>query len=291
MVTSNSAISFSGLFSLLLLILLFGSGCDPDEPTPAILLIPRLTFTAGADQGSASADIREAWVTVDGVFLGAYPTPARVPVLATGTARVRVQAGIRESGVSTLPQIYPFYTEIERDLEFAPGRETELGTGAITYRSDTRFAFIEDFENGTGRVFTSPFVGAANFEPTTEDVFEGSFSGLLELDTAQVIAQIATELSYSGLTDSPQREVYLEMNFRSERNALWGIIGRPGLQLQTLYDVGFRPRSEWTKIYFNLGPTIIVSNYQIYGIAVQVPDETGVTGGKVFVDNIKLLHF
>ncbi len=291
MVAPRSAISSLLLFPLLLSALLFGSGCDPDEAVPAILVIPRLTLTTNAAQGSASADIREAWVTVDGVFLGAYPTPARVNILVTGTANVRVQAGIRESGVSTLPQIYPFYSEIERTLEFAPGRETNLGTGSITYRNDARFAFIEDFENTSERVFVNPFFGEATIEATTEEVFEGQFGGILELGSDQVNAQVSTVLEYSGLLNSIQQEVYLEMNFKSELTALWGVIGRPGLQLETLYDVGFRPRQQWTKIYFNLGPTLGSANYATYGFAVQALNQDESPGGKLFVDNIKLLHF
>ncbi|MBX2871068.1 MAG: hypothetical protein KTR30_03185 [Saprospiraceae bacterium] len=284
----------SGLFTLLLVVI-FGSSCElinPSEDIPAFLYIEPFSFDVNPSaHGSASSDITEVWVTVNGDFLGVYPLPASVPVLATGTADVRLEAGIHDNGIRATPNIYPFYEAFVRDVELAPN-ETDTLRPSTTYRSNTQFAFIENFETGS-RVFTEQFEGQNGLTSTNDIIFEGDRSGLITLTQADNLIQLGTDQIYAGLTDNSPR-VYLEMNYRSEVPVVWGVLGfrstGPG---EPILQPGFRESNDWNKIYFDLSLLILEGNFSGHRILLQasIPNGSSLDEAKVYLDNIKLVHF
>ena len=93
--------------------------------------------------------------------------------------------------------------------------------------------------------------------------------------------------------------VYLEMNYKSDVDVFVGLVGfETGGPIAgtTVYEAGFRARSEWNKIYFNLSRTIFDSRFPQYQIILQaaIPVQNGVPEkkvAKVWIDNVKLVHF
>jgi hypothetical protein len=292
---SNSLLLFFCLaFSL--------SSCElinPEEELPAYLYIQEFNLqTNESAEGSDSEKITEAWLSVDGRFLGAYPLPARVPVLAAGEQEISLQAGIRDNGISSTPEVYPFYRTFRQNVALSP-LTTDTLRPQTGYTDNTTFAFIEDFEQGAP-IFQDIRIGTTDNEMrTVEDVvFEGQASGRIRLDAMSPAAELATTTRFRNLTaNSPF--VYLELNYRSEVPVVWGLIGfRDGVPGTgtPLFDPGFRASEEWNKIYFNLSPLLATGNFDAYQIALQavLPQEDGeFTQPEAFVwlDNIKLVHF
>lgn len=267
---------------------------NPEEETPAFLEIAPFSLTTNeAGQGSDSEKITEAWVFIDGSFLGVYDLPATVPVLNFGTTAITVEAGIRENGISSTPEIYPFYEPYEITLDLVAG-ETFSIQPQTEYLSGTKFSFIEDFEDNRPRLFTQQILGSEMISLTSSEAFEGQYSGVFGLSKEnQPVVEIATELAFSDLQEDGIF-VYLEVNYRSDAPVLWGVIGEedPVAGIDRFYEPGFTPKAEWNKIYFNLSEIIFTSQLEEFQIGMQafIRQEDPDTAN-VYLDNIKLVHF
>lgn len=266
--------------------------CDiinPEEPIPAFLYISAFALETSPDEGSSSDNIRELWLTVDGQSLGAYRIPNAIPILAEGAAEIRLQAGIRDNGITRDPNTYPFYAPATFNRDLVPGDTDTLPPIAFRYREETQFAFIEDFEDDL-----AVFEG---IERSTAEVFEGEYAGLIQLDTLNTVVRLGTTAAYSNLTAlSPQ--VYVEMNYLSDVPVAVGVAGQPdvpGFPTVAL-DAGFLPNSEWNKIYFSLGGLLQQGQFGSVQIVLEAfltdPQQLGPDGvARVYLDNIKLVHF
>lgn len=266
-------------------------GCDEPEPEPAYITIDGVEeATSGFDQDDLS--ITEAWVFADGTFLGAYEFPARVPILLSGETSIEVRMGIRQNGILLTPDIYPFYAPVVRQLDLVPGTTQALGVLPVTTAPETQFALSEDFEPGRNRVFTSLLTGQSGIEVITQGAYQGAGSGRIDLDADQPVVEIATDMSFSGLTGLDRGNVWLEVTYRSDVPVVWGVVGiDPATGFQRSYDPGFNPSNDWNKIYFNLTSSIIFSELANYSFALTAfLDENGVSSGSVFLDNIKVLY-
>ncbi len=290
-----------GLFSLLA-ILLWG-GCDlinPEEETPAYLYVTNFELTTDAVlEGSASHKITDVWLSVDGNFLGVYTLPALIPVLESGEHVLTLDAGIKDNGINSTPDIYPFYQNYQVTVDLQPN-QTDTIRPVTRYRSNTKFSFIEPFESTQHqfRDVRQP-VGATGIQISAQDVFEGQSSGLILLDSAKAFVEIATLEKYRNLMKDGAF-VYLELNYKSDVPALFGVVGHldaGGIgSMATLYEPGFLPKDEWNKIYFNLTKMIFDGDFDAYQIIFQafIPSENGkptLSTAKVWLDNIKLVHF
>ncbi|WP_367389269.1 hypothetical protein [Lewinella sp. LCG006] len=288
--------NFSKLFGILS-ILFSLSTCDvinPEEAIPAYLEINEFSLTSVAgSQGSASERITEVWVFVDGVFLGMYDLPALVPVLKAGPTEIRLEAGIRDNGIASFPDIYPFYSPYSVNLDLKPNENAVIHP-TTTYISEAKFAFIEDFEDTRPRVFTQIINGSTQIERTQDDVFEGNYSGRFSLTREnQPVLEIATSALFSGLQEGGVF-VYLEVNYKSDAPVVWGFVGEPDPVAGPIgyYDPGFSAKNEWNKIYFNLSQLLFDIQLDEYQIGFQAfLTEESPDSATVLLDNIKLVHF
>lgn len=282
-------VRFTFLFFTVAMLCTF-SGCPADlEMAPAIITVDDLLFDNGQVPGGTTADITEVWAFNGEVFIGAFPLPARIPVLASGPTEIRLEAGVRQNGISSTPEFYEFYTPIVRTFELVPGEVIELGSPVMTYRDDAQFAFVEDFELGRERVF-SLAMGTRGIAPQEEVVLTGEFSGVIELneDNREVI--LSTRTLFTDLLET-RPYVWLEIDFRSDVPVRFGVSGNQGGQAVRRFDPGFFPRSDWTKIYFNLSETIFRSGLENYRFDINAVLPEGMTEGNVYLDNMKLLYF
>ncbi len=292
--------AYARIFSLLLVASL--ANCDvinPEEQSPSILSVTEFEFqTDPLKEGSASSKITEVWVTVNQEFLGAYPLPAEIPVLFTGRATVRLEAGIRDNGISSTPEIYPFFIPFETEIDLLPEQRYEVRP-QIRYQNNVNFGIIEDFEDGN-RIFAEVITGGLNggISIAETDAFEGSGSGRIVLKREEPVIEIASTLRFSGL-NARSPFVYLELNYKSEVPVVFGIIGHNivnGDQGVRLFEQGFFSNAEWNKIYFNLSPVLANNEFAEYQIGFQafIPaggDGSTLESAEILLDNIKLLHF
>lgn len=281
-------------FTLLLSLATFLSftGCPADlEVIPAFITIDGFDLQTPA-LGPSTSDISEVWVFAgaNNNFIGAFPLPARIPISRTGSTALRFEPGVKQNGVSVTPEIYEFYTPVLRTLELVPGETIDMGTPVIGYRPEAKLAIFETFEAGFTRAFSQRVRGDTSIIVTQEVVRTGDFSGKIYLSDDNPLVEVASTESFSGLTDV-RNYVWLEMDFRSDANGQWGATGANGIDIIRFFDAGFRPQTEWTKIYFNLTETIIESTLEEYRINLTTLLPPELSEGAVYLDNIKLIHF
>ncbi|HMQ46588.1 MAG TPA: hypothetical protein PKA00_03695 [Saprospiraceae bacterium] len=272
---------------------------NPEEPIPAYLYVTDVQFVAEPfSEGSDSEKITEVWLSVSGDFLGAYAVPALIPLLEFGEQTITISAGIKDNGISNTPEIYPFYKGFTFDRNLQPNVIDTIRP-IFRYSDQAKFAFIEDFEGSTS-VFQVVRIGDQDqFSISNEDPFEGNASGLITLDSVNTIFEIATEIRYDQLKEVGTA-IYLELNYKSDVPVVFGLVGYNEGDFPSegiiLLDPGFFPSEDWNKIYFNLTENIFELNKDEYQIALQafIPFENGqpsVKTAKVYLDNVKLLHF
>lgn len=285
-------------------LLLGTSTCDlinPEEEIPSYIWIaPFEVQTNAGTQGSASAKITEVWVSVDDAFFGVYPLPAKIPILKTGNSKIKLEAGIKDNGISTTPEIYPFFQALEYNITLKANKIDSIRPKA-TYRSGIRFSFLENFENNS-HVFQTLVTGndSNRMSITNEGAFEGSGSGLIQLSTQYPAVELATRNTYTDLL-AKGTAVYLELNYKAEVPLLVGVIAYKAGNLnaggQILYAAGFNPSENWNKIYFNLSRVVADSKLDEYQIILktEIPKNADGTinrsNAKIWLDNVKLVHF
>ena len=276
---------------LVLAALLGLTSCPPDlDEAPAYVTVEGFALNVRAGEGAPTTDIREVWAFVDGEFLGVFPLPARIPVFRSGTVSLRLEAGIRQDGRSVTPDIFPFYTPVEQAVELIPETTVSLGTLTIGYRDATVFGFVADFEPGSPPVFTDVLTPGNAIRTETETVRSGVAAGAIELSDTSRLFEVATSAIFRGLNAVPIN-VWLEVDFLADAPTLFGVIGPQNLGTARVFDPGFLPRPDWTKIYFNLGPVIGSADLDELRVALssRLPDD--LTAGTVYLDNVKLLYF
>lgn len=283
------------LFGLCCLLFVHCDLINPEEAVPAYIHIEPFSLqTELSMQGSASHKITEGWLTVNDEFLGVYQLPATVPVLLAGSVNIFLEAGIKDNGIGSTPDIYPFYQPYQIQVELSPNQTTTI-IPTTRYEQGAQFAFIEDFETGT-TIFQDTLLGAGGLKVSSVEPFEGNFSGKIELTTDDPVIELATISEFAGLTDrSPL--VYLEVNYKSDVPVIFGLIGGKGTAGQNaVFDPGFNPKNTWNKIYFNLSGILATSPFDAHqvGLKAYIPKENGqltLNSATVWLDNLKLVHF
>ncbi len=261
--------------SLFLFYILFSS-CE-DEPIPAYLNIPSMSVTAKTAEGSSSSNISDVWVYQNFNLQGAYELPVEFPILAEGSTRLLVYAGIKLNGISTTRAIYPFYDADTIDVTFVPAT-VDTFSPSVSYSNNAVFDFIEGFENANNFSNMQRITGG--------DVFEGNFSGKLIADSLEVIA--STNSTYDIPFNSTA--VFLEMDYKNNHLFEVGIIAHVGAETYSFYKLTIPPKDAWNKLYINFTPEvngIQADDYQIYFRIVPTMDANDI---HLFFDNVKLIH-
>lgn len=275
------------------------TGCkDEPEQIPAYLRIE--PFTVNAEGGAGWQKITDGWLYVNGEFLGAYTLPATVPALAEGESEVIVFPGVKENGITSLPNIYPFLTRFEQNMVLTPAQTTAVQP-VTAYDATAVFPWEPDRTtfDGTSSIVLENRDGDPlnDFQITTDGAFAGN-SILLAVDTAHTLIDIATEsLSLPATFENP---VWLELHYSADVPFTLALLGQNGNLnevVQTIYAFAPTENKGWNKIYFNLADFLIVMRQEKYRLFFRVSlprDEQGQptqTSGEVRLDNIRLLHF
>lgn len=285
------------MVALLSLIVLLPS-CDKEEPIPAYLVIDHIDLETNSNrtEGSDAHDIVDAWVYVDNKFIGVFEMPAKVPVLYQGKHEVSIIAGIKKNGLSNERIIYPFYATYSEEIELEPAGEHEIFP-VVTYRENIKFPWLEDFEDnsislqqsGSNSTIDSMFIETDPLLVYDYDGVDERYSARADIDTGFQIFEFATIQLY----DLPRGEdVYLEFNFKSDLELIAGIYPITGSVVQGVPIVNYFPSTEWKKAYVNLADDLNAAAYQgaqfrIFFAAMKNTHDPA----KVYLDNIKLVHF
>jgi len=249
---------------------------------------PRVNAVIG--EGAETHNIKDLWMEMDGDDLGVYPINKTVPFLPENDpTTVFVFPGIKNNGFQTNSVIYPFYNWIELNQSFVPNA-LDTVTLDFTYRSDTKFSFIEDFEGN--HVFTRDQDDDPDSFLIVEQEENGNNVGVLTLTADHPQLGVSNILNYNDIPLTG-RPVYLELDYKNNIPFEIGIVGVVSeTQDFTNVKIILNPKDDWNKIYIDFTEDVSLSQLDAYRIvfaSVFEPDQSGEQ--KIFIDNVKLVHF
>ncbi len=267
------------------------SACDTPEPYPAYLHIDNFDLETLAGEGSSSHNVTHVWAFVNGASVGTYELPTTIPVLADGDSEVFLQAGVNSNGFSEVRTIYPFYSFDTYNVSFSP-LDTTILQPTLSYQSQAVFSFINDFEVSNN---LTPVVGSNGISLISDDelVFEGSRSGLIQLDGAANSFELHTVDIYP-LPNGTTNASYLELNYRCDIPFDVLVIGVDNFGLQIVQPIlTINTKTTWNKLYVELTDDVAIfseNDIDLFkiGFRAALPADTEV--GQIYFDNIKLVH-
>lgn len=286
-------VRFLRYFSFILPLILLLASCEKfsgDQEVPAYLSIDSIyVYTDYGLQGSASSNITDAWVFVDGQFIGAFQLPAKFPVLVSGIHKVEVMPGIKKNGISATRWIYEYYTPIIYNLKFGIDSLTKMKTLKTTYSSETNFLWKEDFEGSSIKLdTTNRSLVPIQLTPAGSSLtIEGLHSAMLVIDSAHNFVEAQSHdvypISYSA--------TYLEMNFSTNNTFTVGIFLYGA---SAFYEVPIMTMNVTNnlkkKVYIDLSPALTgytgVDHFRVYFGTFK---DDAVKQGVIILDNLKLV--
>ncbi len=284
-------------FFLLIFILITGLwSCeviDPDDPVPSYIYIEDISLNTLAGQGTSAQSFSDAWVYLDDELIGAFELPAMVPLIAEGKHEVSIKPGVILNGISSTRAAYPFTGFFRKEVDLIKEEIDTLNVNT-SYYDNVTFPWTakgqEDFEQG-GIAMDSTADSDAMIIRQSNEVFEGSYSGLIQLDSVGSVFEIqSTEnFNYPGAT----APVFLEMHYKNNNRFVVGVkLYYYTGKIKTNPIVVLNPSDNWNKLYLNLTPTLTRENpalqhYKIY-FSGNI-NEDDVSSASIYLDNLKLL--
>lgn len=263
---------------------------DPDEIIPSYIYVDDFVVNPTTSQGTASDNLTDAWVYVDGSYVGTWELPAKIPIHAEGNYNLQLFAGIKKSGFVAQRVTNQFMNSFDTTINSLPNNIDTL-TPIITYESTASF-WIEDFED-PGIKFTKLSYSDTNLVITLapEEVFEGNGTGKIVFGSSDIIFESRTNETSFNSFPRGGKPVYLEMDYNSNEVLTVGIYhNNLSVALVKEEYINLNPTNGvWKKIYLDLtdivSPQIRATEFEIY-LEVQKDKSSS---PRVLVDNIKVI--
>lgn len=271
---------------------LFAS-CKKSDGVPSYLGLGTVNVQTEPEmQGSGSHNITDLWVFVNDRPLGVWEAGSKVPVLHSGTVNVKLIAGVRRNGLRDDRIQYPFYETWSGDLDLVEQNTTTVAPDLI-YFGNSLF-WLEDFESAGHKFSRSDDSDTTlNLVHGADTVLGGAASGELLVTSDRPFVRMFTTDPFD--VGPP---AFLELDYRSDHRMLIGVLYTaagsstvtdvPYLYLSpTLRSDGGMP---WTKVYVDLSELVTVpgaSNQRFY---LQMDLNSGASSGRVYLDDLKLVH-
>ncbi len=246
-------------------------------------------------QGTVSQKIVDAWVSTDNDLEGAFELPAKFPVLKSGASSILIQPGIKMNGVSGNRVPYPFYNSITIPVTLKHEKTDSLINLQTSYKSNTVFAWLEDFEDPNLSIDTTAR-GSIKLTRYNDPSLASAFPGESNLYAARVVLQNDSVLfecvsHNSFVLPNNGSEVFMELNYKTNCPFTVGLIVY-GAQNTQQDVVVVNPSRNWNKIYINFTPTILLNTNAVkYKVFINANKVVGGPDADIMFDNIKLLHF
>jgi len=291
-----------------LLLLLVVSSCSKEQfkaEIPSYLHIEAIDLETESYEGSDSQKITDAWVTMDGNFLGAFELPAIVPILAEGEHEFRISSGIKANGISATRIMYPFFETC--DLFVQDGETYQVAVSNIvnlyrdstvvvkartSYTENAEFLFIEGFEDAGAILKTSEDSDTGLIKTNVDSlVFEGYGSGEIHLDSINDFFELISSEFIS--LNSLYNATMLEMDYRCDHSFKLGVAVRSkdtGV-INRFESMQISPSDDWNKIYVHMTNQVNLGNStDEFGIFIGAVKSTSSEKASFYFDNIKWLH-
>lgn len=252
-------------------------------------------------QGVPTKNITDVWVFSNGILVGCFALPAKIPIRAEGPTRISAYAGSFANGMRSYRIEYPFYSGVDDTIfNMKPG-SLHILNPEIAYRDKIQFPyrFSEDFEFSTTGWDSAAF---SNVPFKTLSASEANCSkcgdrvGYLEAPIAsnQLVMGMITKDKIDVRRLPGQRPAYLEFDYKTSLETRMGcyLFNVDGAYLGVTNDLVLNDsKGQWRKMYYLLNNDINrfpnVSSIQIY---FACPSD-GKEKEEFMIDNIRLINF
>lgn len=285
--------------SIAALVLFFINSCKQQDLTPSWLRIEKFELvTNAAVEGVNTENITDAWVYMDGTFLGTWELPCEFPILDEGEHKFIIYPGIKDNGINATRVKYPFYTRIETTIDLIKD-ETVTYSPTTYYEEGIVYLGQEDFED-TGTILNpisdsdTSKITIINSTDYPDIVQYGNGCGMVTLDEIDTIIQVYTDLE---LYLPSNQDIYMEVDFMNNNSFAFGFFYQTSSEY-SFDDVYFiaapqeTDEMQWKKVYINLTDYLgSVSDLEWVDYYFVSTLDDGNTDAVIYIDNIKLLYF
>ena len=240
--------------------------------------------------------------------LGTFQLPCTVPVLSCDTiTRLNIVPIVKQNGISATRIEYPYYEYIT--LENVPlktdsitnlGEKDSTGLYALhtTYRPWT--TNLSSTSDTLVKVLAEEYFEAIQFSISFSDkvdrltnsdlVRSGTGSGVVNVP--DTVSMLEFEIEDEIICNDPTAYLYLEMDYKTDVMMSVGMRSsyRSGGTEDTQSAITLYASPEWKKIYINLGRLWAQFNHNANFHVVFAALNSEKTGGKIYLDNVKLLQ-
>jgi hypothetical protein len=251
--------------------------CTPEAPAPSYIKIEEFKLSTNyINEGSSSAKVSDAWIYLNDQLIGTYELPCEIPMTASGSNKISIVAGIKNTGQAANRQEYPFYTWFDTTVTLNGGSRILLPQ--ITYIDSLNFLWNFDFEGNS-----IPLTKDENSDTSmylvksSGDVFEGNGMGEIKVDQQHALAFLKSNLNLN--IPAATKATFLEMNYACDTETEIGVITyisnfKTILPIVTLKSTDLK----WNKIYIDLSNTLgtyaLQGKFEIYCQIHQLSNET-----------------
>ncbi len=282
------------------------TGCykfEGNQTIPAYISVDGISLnTYYPEQGSNSSDIVDIWVYVDDGLIGVFEfpesdsLPATLPILAEGKHKLEIRPGIKLNGISSTRVPYPFYKPIIfEEFDFIPGTVQSLGELTTSYYSDTKFPWMEDFEQPDISIESASWsdtIIERTYPENNPEAFlspNSRYSGVIDLTSERNEYGGTSHNSFEIQTAGTI--ILLEMNFKTNNFVTVGLLIRDTYEIVEKDLLILNHSEEWKKVYINLGSNLSLYPQAIdYKIIFRAGLEEGMSDAHILLDNIKIVH-
>lgn len=296
------------LYIVIVISALTFSSCEiinPSEEIPFYLRIDSISFLDTNKNPIGPAKIGtqrivDAWVYVDGIFVGTYELPATFPVLASaGQHKISISPGVLVNGQNSDRRIYPFFKNYSVTIDTELGKTdtikpvTTYDLSAIRYPPNATGQFPETFE-GIGTIFKYTQNSKVDTIYRTDAdslVFDGNFSMLMEMDDTKDYMEFETIDSY--LLPNNLRPTYLDFNYRTDVGltiGIYAIDNTSGNYTDINFITLFSTEGQWKKAYLNVSADLSAHSNATYKFYFKANHNSGTASSKVLLDNFRIMY-
>ena len=271
------------------------SGCDlinPAETIPSRIEMEPIDLIVDIGEGSDRHEITDIWVYADVNIIGVFPPASDISFLGSADQTTfSFRPGIRNNGIASEAIIYPMYTPYEITLPTKEGDVSNI-TPVTRYRPEVEFSLLSDFETSNPFTDNRDTVAASFVARSTNDPFEGSYSGEIVLSQEADFIEVGHAFAMGDLpTDGTS--CYLEFWYKSEMEMSIGILGitLDGEEFSNFFYL-VRPSENWNMLYIELTDFLESSDLPGYKILFRslYPANATKPELKIYLDNIKVVH-
>ena len=276
-------------------IIFFVLSCAKDQPKVSWLKIESFiledNLLAVNDAGELTHDLSEAFVNIDGKFIGAFQLPIKIPVIKEGNCEIVILPGVINNGINATKRRYPFVEPYISTINLI--QEDTITIQPVTkYYSQTKF-LIEDFENAVLKIETDGVSTASIVKENDPSILQwGNSYGAIHLNE--------TDSLFIGYTNFLQNlpkqgaEVYLELDYMNSNSILTSVLSYSATDLNEDIHIQLNPQETpvWKHIYLDLKEIISFrqsATVNEQGFTALIDDYS--TSKFIYLDNLKIIYY